>query len=370
MVLDTELKGIKQLINKGKKNGYVTAADLMRVMVLNDMDDFDELYDILENEGVEVCSPEEEEESQYHLKGVDVDDSISMYLKEISQVPLLTMQEEVSLAKKIEQGKQAANELRQDVDHELRVKLMEDVKSGEEARRHIIDANCRLVVSIAKRYTGRGVSFLDLIQEGNLGLIRAVEKFDYKRGFKFSTYATWWIRQAITRAIADHGRTIRIPVHMYERINKYTRASRALTQNLGREPTLDELSAEMEMPTHKVEQIMRVAQKSLSLEMPVGEEDDGHLGDFIEDKTSLPPMETATQKLLQEQVSGVLNSLSPREGRVVQLRFGLKDGHAHTLDEVGKKFGVTRERVRQIEAKALRKLRHPRHYRKLQAFLD
>jgi len=369
MASDTQLKGLKPLINKGKKNGYVTSDDVERVMLLNDLDDPEELYDILDNEDIDVYSPEEEE-GRTNLKGVDVDDSISMYLKEISQVPLLTMQEEVTLSKQVERGKKAAGELRQDMDHEQRDRLVADIKSGEEARRHIIDANCRLVVSIAKRYTGRGVSFLDLIQEGNLGLIRAVEKFDYKRGFKFSTYATWWIRQAITRAIADHGRTIRIPVHMYERINKYTRAMRKLTQELGQEPSMDELANEMEMPMYKVEQIMRVAQKSLSLEMPVGEEEDGHLGDFIEDKASLPPMEMATQKLLQEQVSGVLNSLSPREGRVVQLRFGLKDGHAHTLDEVGKKFGVTRERVRQIEAKALRKLRHPRHYRKLQTFLD
>ncbi len=368
MVFDMASRGINRLVDKGRKKGYVTTTEIVRVVPIDNLEQLDELYDLFESEDIEICSPDEKGASQ--LKGVDVEDSISMYLKEISQVPLLTMQEEVDLAKKIERGKQAAGELGQAATDRQKNKLVQDIQTGQEARRHIIDANCRLVVSIAKRYTGRGVSFLDLIQEGNLGLIRAVEKFDYKRGFKFSTYATWWIRQAITRAIADHGRTIRIPVHMYERINKFTRVSRQLTQELGRDPTIEELAVEMQIPTYKVEQIVRVAQKSLSLEMSVGEEDDGHLGDFIEDKTSLPPMETATRKLLQEEVSGVLNSLSPREGRVVQLRFGLKDGHAHTLDEVGKKFGVTRERVRQIEAKALRKLRHPRHCRRLQSFLD
>jgi len=331
-----------------------------------DDQDFPEEVDMDEPD-VELDFPDDEE---VYLKGTQVDDSISMYLKEISQVPLLTVQEEIDLAIQIERGRQAAKKLRQGVSEEGRECLLSEIDAAEEARRHLIDANCRLVVSIAKRYVGRGVSFLDLIQEGNLGLIRAVEKFDHRRGFKFSTYATWWIRQAITRAIADYGRTIRIPVHMYERINRYTRASRKLAQELGREPVLEELAVEMDMPVQKVEQIVRVAQKSLSLETPIGEEDEGHLGDFIEDESSPPPMELATQKLLREEMRGVLGSLTPREGRVVQLRFGLKDGHAHTLDEVGKKFGVTRERVRQIEARALRKLRHPRHYRKLQPFLD
>lgn len=299
-----------------------------------------------------------------------MDDSISMYLKEISRVPLLTVEQEVALAKRMERGQQAENELRQDVSSEQRARLIADLQDGKEAKLHIIEANCRLVVSVAKRYTGRGVSFLDLIQEGNLGLLRASEKFDYRRGFKFSTYATWWIRQAVSRAIADHGRTIRVPVHMYERITKLTHATRKLAQALGRDPTVEELATEMDMTPQKVEHVMRVAHRSLSLEMPVGDEEDGRLGDLIEDGASPLPVDRAIQQLLQEEVSGILNSLSPREGRVVQLRFGLKDGRAHTLDEVGRKFGVTRERVRQIEAKALRKLRHPRYRRRLQGYLD
>ncbi len=351
---------------KGACKTTKNASDEELLTLDEDEQDFPEEMDF-DDQDIELDSLDD---GPVYLKGPQVDDSISMYLKEISQVPLLTIQEEVDLATKIERGKLAMKKLRQPMSEDQHDRLVREIDIAQDARRHLIDANCRLVVSIAKRYTGRGVSFLDLIQEGNLGLIRAVEKFDYRRGFKFSTYATWWIRQAITRAIADHGRTIRIPVHMYERINKYVRASRKLVQELGREPALDELSTEMGMSVPKVEQIMRVAQKSLSLEMPIGEEEDGHLGDFIEDESEPPPMDVAAQKLLSEEVSGVLNSLTPREGRVVQLRFGLKDGHAHTLDEVGKKFGVTRERVRQIEARALRKLRHPRHCRRLQPFLD
>jgi RNA polymerase primary sigma factor len=305
-----------------------------------------------------------------NLKGVEVDDSVSMYLKEISKVPLLTIEEEVELAKTMERGQKAADQLRQDISNEQRAKLVKDIRAGEEARQHIIEANCRLVVSVAKRYAGRGVSFLDLIQEGNLGLLRAVGKYDYRRGFKFSTYATWWIRQAITRAIADHGRTIRVPVHMYERIAKLTHVMRKLAQEIGRDPTIEELATEMNTTPQKVERILRIAHKSLSLEMPVGDDEDGRLGDLIEDGTSTPPVDRAIQQMLQEEVSGILDSLTPREGRVVQLRFGLKDGHAHTLDEVGRKFGVTRERIRQIEAKALRKLRHPRYRRRLQGYLD
>ncbi len=308
-----------------------------------------------------------------NLKGVKVDDAISMYLKEISIVPLLSMSEEVALAKQIEQGRQAAQELRRNpsLDRERCAELSSHVETGNQARKHIIAANCRLVVSIAKRYNGRGVSFLDLIQEGNLGLIRAAEKFDYRRGFKFSTYATWWIRQAITRAIADHGRTIRVPVHMYERINRLIRVSYQLAQELGREPTVNELADEMDLSPQKVEQLMRVAPRSLSLETPIGEQDDdGHLGDLLEDSSTPAPLETATRKMLQEKMAHVLDALSPREEYIVQLRFGLKDGYAHTLDEVGKKFGVTRERIRQIEAKALRKLRHPRYFRKLYSFVE
>jgi len=313
---------------------------------------------------------EDEEAPTRRRKGTTVEDSVSLYLKEISRTPLLTAEEEKRLAKLIERGKKASDELVADVAHDSVASLKQRVRDGEQARQQIIEANYRLVVSIAKRYTGRGVSFLDLIQEGNIGLIRAVEKFDYHRGFKFSTYATWWIRQAITRAVADHGRTIRVPVHMYERINKLSYAKRRLVQNLGRDPTHEELAEEMEMPLGHIDAVMQVAQRPLSLEMPIGEEEDGHLEDFIEDDHTPPPLDLATDQVMHDKVSRVLNSLTPREGWVIQLRFGLKDGHAHTLDEVGRKFGVTRERIRQIEARALRRLRHPRHTRKLRDFIE
>jgi RNA polymerase primary sigma factor len=299
-----------------------------------------------------------------------VEDAVSLYLREISRTPLLTSDQEKTLAAQVERGKEAREEPQEGLDAEQLAELEKEIQAGEAARQQIIEANYRLVVSIAKRYTGRGVSFLDLIQEGNIGLIRAVEKFDYHRGFKFSTYATWWIRQAITRAVADHGRTIRVPVHMYERINKLGHAKRRLAQDLGRDPTPEELARELEMPLSQINTIKRVAQRPLSLEMPIGDDEDGHLEDFIEDEQTPPPLDTAINQVLQEKVSSVLTSLTPREGRVIQLRFGLKDGRAHTLDEVGRKFGVTRERIRQIEAKALRKLRHPRHTRKLRDFVD
>ena len=314
--------------------------------------------------------PEDEEAPKRRRKGTTVEDSVSLYLKEISRTPLLTAQEERTLAALFERGREALNELEADSEQDSVVSLRQEIQEGEQARKQIIEANYRLVVSIAKRYTGRGVSFLDLIQEGNIGLIRAVEKFDYHRGFKFSTYATWWIRQAITRAVADHGRTIRVPVHMYERINKLSHAKRRLAQRLGRDPTHEELAEEMDIPLGHIDTVIRVAQRPLSLAMPIGEEEDGHLEDFIEDHHTPPPLDLATDQVMHEKVSKVLNSLTPREGRVIQLRFGLKDGHAHTLDEVGRKFGVTRERIRQIEAKALRKLRHPRHSRKLRDFVD
>ncbi len=324
-----------------------------------------------------LCEPGEGDdeffprESVRKQKGMSVEDAVSLYLKEISRTPLLTPEEERELAAQVERGRQASDELAQSTqDREHRDRLLEEIKAGERARQHIIEANYRLVVSIAKRYTGRGVSFLDLIQEGNIGLIRAVEKFDYRRGFKFSTYATWWIRQAITRAIADQGRTIRVPVHMCERINKLARTARRLAQTLGREPTNEELAAELDLSLSQVENIRRVAQKPLSLEMPLGEEGDGHLADFVEDDAAPHPLDVATHQLLREEVTRALSSLTPKEGRVLQLRFGLKDGRAHTLDEVGRKFGVTRERIRQIEARALRKLRHPRHTRRLRDFVD
>jgi RNA polymerase primary sigma factor len=330
----------------------------------------DDAY-VLADEGLEAyLMAEDDEERVVVQKGAPMEDSVSLYLREISQTPLLTFEEERTLAAQVERGREASGELTRVSSSERGTPLIEEIKAGERARQQIIEANFRLVVSIAKHYTGRGVSFLDLIQEGNIGLIRAVEKFDYHRGYKFSTYATWWIRQAITRAVADHGRTIRVPVHMYERINRLARDARQLAQELGREPTAEEIAEELDVPLGYVERILRVAQKPLSLEMPIGDEEDGHLGDFIEDSTSLPPLDTATHQLLHEEVANVLTSLSPKEGRVIQMRFGLKDGRAHTLDEVGRKFGVTRERIRQIEAKALRKLRHPRHSRRLRQFMD
>jgi RNA polymerase primary sigma factor len=333
----------------------------------------EELHDLaqpdVEDDDDDDSISEDEQAPKRRRKGITVEDSVSLYLKEISRTPLLTAEEERTLAALIECGKKASDELEAG-DNQDSVSLRQKIREGERARQQIIEANYRLVVSIAKRYTGRGVSFLDLIQEGNIGLIRAVEKFDYRRGFKFSTYATWWIRQAITRAVADHGRTIRVPVHMYERINKLSHAKRRLAQTLGRDPTQEELAEEMEMPLSHIDVVMQVAQRPLSLEMPIGEEEDGHLEDFIEDDHTPPPLDLATDQVMHEKVSKVLNSLTPREGRVIQLRFGLKDGHAHTLDEVGRKFGVTRERIRQIEAKALRRLRHPRYSRKLRDFIE
>jgi RNA polymerase primary sigma factor len=290
-----------------------------------------------------------------------LDDPVRMYLREIGRVPLLSAEEEVRLAQRMERGKVE------------RLKAMPNrryVDDGEEAQRRLTEANLRLVVSVAKKYIGRGMSLLDLIQEGNIGLIRAVEKFDYTKGYKFSTYATWWIRQAITRAIADQARTIRIPVHMVETINRLIRISRRLLQDLGREPTSEEIAEQMEISAEKVREIIKVSQEPVSLETPIGEEDDSHLGDFIEDHTALAPADAASHQLLKEQVEDVLDSLTERERKVLQLRFGLDDGRSRTLEEVGKEFHVTRERIRQIEAKALRKLRHPSRSRKLKDYLD
>jgi len=290
-----------------------------------------------------------------------LDDPVRMYLREIGRVPLLTAEEEVRLAQRMERGK--AERLKPNPSRRI-------VEDGEEAQRRLTEANLRLVVSVAKKYIGRGMSLLDLIQEGNIGLIRAVEKFDYTKGYKFSTYATWWIRQAITRAIADQARTIRIPVHMVETINRLIRISRRLLQDLGREPTSEEIAAQMEISPEKVREIIKVSQEPVSLETPIGEEEDSHLGDFIEDHTALAPAEAASHQLLKEQVEDVLDSLTERERKVLQLRFGLDDGRSRTLEEVGKEFHVTRERIRQIEAKALRKLRHPSRSRKLKDYLD
>jgi RNA polymerase primary sigma factor len=295
-----------------------------------------------------------------------LDDPVRMYLREIGRVPLLTAEEEVRLAQLMERGK--AERLRAE-----RLKVLPNrryLDEGEEAQRRLTEANLRLVVSVAKKYIGRGMNLLDLIQEGNIGLIRAVEKFDYTKGYKFSTYATWWIRQAITRAIADQARTIRIPVHMVETINRLIRISRRLLQDLGREPTSEEIAEQMEISAEKVREIIKVSQEPVSLETPIGEEDDSHLGDFIEDHTALAPADAASHQLLKEQVEDVLDSLTERERKVLQLRFGLDDGRSRTLEEVGKEFHVTRERIRQIEAKALRKLRHPSRSRKLKDYLD
>ena len=305
-----------------------------------------------------------------YLANIDTDDTIGLYLKEVSRVPLLTAEEEVELAQRIERGRMAREELaRGNVSARRRIELRKLIEDGWAAREHLITANSRLVISVAKKYMGRGVPFLDLIQEGNIGLIRATKKFDYRRGHKFSTYATWWIRQAVTRAIADQGRTIRVPVHMGDQINKLLRVQHQLTQRLGREPSVEELANALEVPPKKVENMIQVARRPLSLETPTDDEEDSVLGDFIEDDEAAPPDETATYNLLREHLGEVLNGLPPREVRILQLRYGLLDGQAYTLEEVGRKMGVTRERVRQIEAQALSRLRHPSIRRKLRDYL-
>ena len=358
---------VKNLIQKGKKRGNLTYREIMDALQGFELttEQIEEVYEQLGNLGIEVIpesgeieplegtleGPEAEtppDDIEVDLsvpEGVGIDDPVRMYLKEIGRVPLLTAEEEIELAKRMEQG-------------------------DEEAKRRLAEANLRLVVSIAKRYVGRGMLFLDLIQEGNLGLIKAVEKFDYRKGYKFSTYATWWIRQAITRAIADQARTIRIPVHMVETINKLIRVSRQLLQELGRDPTPEEIAQQMEIPVERVREIMKIAQEPVSLETPIGEEEDSHLGDFIEDEEAPAPAEAASFILLKEQLEEVLETLTPREKKVLRLRFGLDDGRARTLEEVGQEFGVTRERIRQIEAKALRKLRHPSRSKKLKDYLE
>ena len=377
---------VKELLSTGRKNGQITESQIKDTLSDIDADDgnnLDQIYQVFDNEGIEVvdeqggqqssnaktsesknasstkdhsnADKEEEELDDMDLEdtdldlsvpdGVGIDDPVKMYLKEIGKVPLLTKEEEQELGKRMEEG-------------------------DESAKQELAAANLRLVVSIAKKYVGRGMLFLDLIQEGNLGLIKAVEKFDYTKGYKFSTYATWWIRQAITRSIADQARTIRVPVHMVETINKLIRVARHLVQELGREPTVDEIADEMDMDPDKVREVKKIAQEPVSLETPIGEEEDSYLGDFIEDEDAPSPSAAASFMLLQDQLDDVLDSLTDREKRVLELRFGVEDGRSRTLEEVGKEFGVTRERIRQIEAKALRKLRHPSRSKKLKDYLD
>lgn len=356
-------KVIQGLIDKGKAAGKLTTNDIDDAIVKIDLeiDELDKLYETLEQNNIEVIddlgdaaldslnfdsdSQKTAQVQQDTSKNAAMDDPVKVYLKEIGRIPLLTPEEEIELAIRIADG-------------------------DEEAKKKLAESNLRLVVSIAKRYVGRGMQFLDLIQEGNLGLIKAVDKFDYTKGFKFSTYATWWIRQAITRAIADQARTIRIPVHMVETINKVKKTNSQLLHKNGRDPTPEEIAAELDMPVEKVREILRVAQEPVSLETPIGEEEDSHLGDFIPDDDALAPADAASQLLLKEQLAEVLKTLTEREAKVLSLRFGLEDGHPRTLEEVGKEFNVTRERIRQIEAKALRKLRHPSRSKKLKDFLD
>ncbi len=366
----SKIESIKsRLIEKGKKNGFISYKEIVKAFEKMEINPefIDDFYKVIEENDIEILGFQDDifekieedvdidlkedpdflisQSDEDILKGINIDDPVRMYLKEIGKVPLLSGSEEIKLAKRMENG-------------------------DDEAKKRLAEANLRLVVSIAKRYVGRGMQFLDLIQEGNLGLIKAVEKFDYTKGYKFSTYATWWIRQAITRAIADQARTIRIPVHMVETINKLIRIKRQLLQELGRDATPDEIAIEMEMEPDKVRDILKIAQEPVSLETPIGEEEDSHLGDFIQDEVVQAPSDAATFALLKDQLSSVLHTLTDREQKVLRLRFGLDDGRARTLEEVGKEFEVTRERIRQIEAKALRKLRHPSRSKKLKDYLE
>lgn len=376
----------RELIEKGKKKGVLTFKEISDAFEDIEVtpEEIERLYDIFEKESIELVEDldkelEEIEVSKEELEdlsvpeGINIDDHVKMYLKEIGKVNLLTPEEELSLAKRMADGetaKEQLEEIGEEIDEDTKKQIDLLIADGEKAKKSLAEANLRLVVSIAKRYVGRGMLLLDLIQEGNLGLIKAVDKFDYTKGYKFSTYATWWIRQAITRAIADQARTIRIPVHMVETINKLVRVSRQLVQELGREPTPEELAKELNMPVDKVREISKISQEPVSLETPIGEEEDSHLGDFIPDEDAPAPSEAASFVLLKEQLGAVLETLSEREAKVLRLRFGLDDGRARTLEEVGKEFDVTRERIRQIEAKALRKLRHPSRSKKLKDFLD
>ena len=407
MTQDMDVKkqtAIKELIALGKKKGKLTLKEMSDALESIDMesDELDRLYEELEKAGIELqgaevlaapaeseeefsedaveeVTKEELEDTESLAEGFAIDDPVRMYLKEIGKVDLLTPDEEVELAKKMQAGMEAKEKIKElderqrngeQIDEKEYQALRKAIRGGENAKKRLSEANLRLVVSIAKRYVGRGMLFLDLIQEGNLGLLKAVEKFDCTKGFKFSTYATWWIRQAITRAIADQARTIRIPVHLVETINKVIRVSRQLLQELGHDPQPEEIAEEMNMPVERVREILKIAQEPVSLETPIGEEEDSHLGDFIPDDDALEPAEAASFTLLKEQLVEVLKTLTPREEKVLRLRFGIEDGRTRTLEEVGKEFNVTRERIRQIEAKALRKLRHPSRSKKLKDFLN
>ena len=355
-------KKVKDIVEKAKEKGKITYGELATELGDINPEQIDKVFDAFEEMGVDVLKDDFDEEpdveelekvedikvediNTMNFDGINIDDPVRMYLREIGKIPLLSFDEELELAKRV-------------------------INGDEEAKQKLAESNLRLVVSIAKKYVGRGMLFLDLIQEGNMGLIKAVEKFDYTKGYKFSTYATWWIRQAITRAIADQARTIRIPVHMVETINKLIRTSRHLLQQLGREPTPEEIAQEMEIPVEKVMEIQKIAQDPVSLETPIGEEDDSHIGDFIQDEDSPAPQDSAAYTLLKEQLEEVMNTLTPREAKVLKLRFGLEDGRARTLEEVGRELQVTRERIRQIEAKALRKLRHPSRSKKLKDYMN
>ncbi len=409
----------QELLTQARRNGYLTSNDILAVYPDPELQlaELEDLYFQLQEEGINIFLTEEEakaaeakaeaearsllEEAEprlrsvpdldlgpgptdadlidhtpdtpiFDLTGIDSDDTVSLYLREVGSVPLLNAEQEVELARQFQEGRdaQARNERNPDLEESHREHLMRQVRLGELARDHLTKANSRLVVSIAKKYMGQGVPFLDLIQEGNLGLMKAVDKFDYKRGFKFSTYATWWIRQAVTRAIADQGRTIRVPVHMSDRIRKLYRVSRELEQKFGREPTPKEIAEEMDLTATKVRWMLRISRRPLSLEKPVGEDGDSELGSFIEDEDTPSPTESATHDLLRKELENALATISPREARILRLRFGLIDGRAHTLEELGQKFGLTRERIRQIEGEALRRLRHPSRARRLRDYLN
>jgi RNA polymerase primary sigma factor len=390
---EEEVDILSDLMEKAEVQGYLTTGDILEVMPdsADLVEQLEAIYQTLQEAGVDVYEEkidpnsviessndeeaeeevEDDDEEEFDLVGIASDDTVGLYLKEMARVPLLSTSEEVILAKKFRRGRDASKALKlMQPNSQRRLKLEQHVQEGRLAREHLIKANTRLVVSIAKKYMGRGVPFLDLIQEGNLGLMKAVEKFDYMRGFRFSTYATWWIRQTITRAIADQGRTIRVPVHMSDRIRRLYKAARQLEQENGRKPTPEEIAKELHLEPRKVQWMLKVSWRPLSLELPVGEEEDTELGAFIEDDSTPTPTQMVQDRLLREKVEEVLSTLSPREARILRLRYGLVNGRAYTLEEVGRKFGLTRERIRQIQGRALRRLRHPRRSRMLRDYLS